>query len=178
MKERFFVLVALRFDEGANPRREDLRTESLGVLANAFRIELEAFEPVDRLAQRLRRLRVEEYARFALDHGFEGAARGIGNHGPAAGLCLDGCETEVFLPREHECPTAGVVIAYDAIGLVAQELDVRCRDLLQAGESLPLPDHHQAAIRVRERRNDDVDSLGVDQTRHHQIEILWGVPLG
>src|SRR5437763_6326562 len=88
------------FDQCGYLVAEPPAAESLGVRANDRSIEASLKGAIDRLGERSGALVIDQNTRCAVDHGFQRAAAGEGNHGPPNGLRFKRSNAKVFFPGQ------------------------------------------------------------------------------
>jgi hypothetical protein len=84
---------------------------------------------------------MEEAAAHPIDHGFQCAALGIGDHRRPGGHGLHRNDAEVFHARKDERPAGGQLLANHLEGLAPQQGDVGPGHGAQRFKLLALADH-------------------------------------
>jgi hypothetical protein len=78
---------------------------------DTLRIEISHLEALDCFDDGLDSLRIEERPSYSRPHRFRRAAAPICDDRAAAGHCLDQHDAEIFLSREDQRLTSGIIVA-------------------------------------------------------------------
>jgi hypothetical protein len=160
--------VRVRGDAG----REPFGPEVLGPCPVPHRGPRCRLEPLDGVADGVRRLLGEEQAGLAVDDGLRRTGPVERNHRRARGHRLDRRDAEVLLAGEDERPAALHQVGDHVVSLCAEELDGRAGHLVQARLTRSLAHHLERPTEPAACADGEVEPLVVEQPADNQVEVL------
>ena len=118
------------------------------------------------------RLFVEQNSCSAVDYGLGCAADAVGDHWAAVRHGLDRDDAKVLFARKEQRLCAAEVVEHDAVGLIAEELNVPPRFARQALPVGAFADHDQSLAQPLACRNRQVEPLVGHVLADAEVELL------